>query len=202
MAIDNLSNGNYVLTASPTLTADKNRFVLFMWAAIASGPSAASMAGLDMVLYTETAIGDERAQIWGLAVPDSVPAGSYTITKTGGTNQRFFYATFTGVSSTAPVVDAAALRIGSAASNGTTLTVNCVKDGWVHDIVFANPAKTAGTGQSVIYNVTGRSGISYKDNLAAGTVNMYWSWIGSRSSYAVISLRPAAEQTVRPIIMF
>lgn len=202
MTITNLSNGDYVLTANPVLPDGKNRFVLFMWAAVASGPSSASMAGLNMVLYAETAIGDERAQIWGLAIPDSVSAGTYTITKTGGTIRRFHYAVFTGVSNTDPVVDNDAVRINVATSDSTSLTVDCVKDGWVHDIVFANPAKNAGAGQTVLYNVTGRPGISYKNNLTTGTTTTSWSWVDSRSSYAVVSLRPAPEQTIRPIIMF
>ena len=62
--------------------------------------------------------------------------------------------------------------------------------GWVHDIVFTGAAKTAGANQAVIYNTTGRAGVSYKSGLAHGTTSMAWTWTDARSAHAVVSLRP------------
>ena len=88
------------------------------------------------------------------------------------------------------MVDAAAFKSNNSSSDGDTLTVDCVGGGWVHDIVFANTAKTAGANQSVIYNTTGRPGVSYKSGLAHGTTSMAWTWTDSRFAHAVVSLRP------------
>jgi hypothetical protein len=86
------------------------------------------------------------------------------------------------------VVDSDAYQNSNSDSDGDTLTVDCVGGGWVHDIVFTEAAKTAN--QSVIYNTTGRAGVSYKNGLAHGTETMAWTWTDSRSAHAVVSLRP------------
>jgi hypothetical protein len=147
------------------------------------------IAGTAATMITEVRA-DEAAQIWGANIPDSTAAGNYTITFDGTCSVRKFIAVFTGVSRD-PVVDSAAFRNSSSSSDGDTLTVDCVGGGWVHDIVFADAAKTAGANQSVIYNSTDSGvGVSYKSGLAHGTTSMAWTWTDARSAHAVVSLRP------------
>ena len=185
--IVNTSNANFVITPNFTLPAGTNRYVLFMLAS-ADFPNIVTIAGTvaTMIVQIEA---DEAAAMWGANIPDSTAAGDYTISVDGTSFQRKFIAVFTGVSRD-PVVDAAAFKSNNSSSDGDTLTVDCVGGGWVHDIVFANTAKTAGANQSVIYNTTGRPGVSYKSGLAHGTTSMAWTWTDSRFAHAVVSLRP------------
>jgi hypothetical protein len=192
--IVNTSNANFVITPNFTLPAGTNRYVLFM---LADGtdkysyyPNTVTIAGTvaTMIVQTEPGV-SQAAAIWGANIPDSVEAGASTITIDGTSFQRCFIAVFTGVSRD-PVVDAAAFKSNNSSSDGDTLTVDCVGGGWVHDIVFASAAKTAGANQSVIYNTTGRPGVSYKSGLAHGTTSMAWTWTDARSAHAVVSLRP------------
>ena len=192
--IVNTSNVNYVMTPTFTLPVGNNRYVLFMIAAPADSysyfPNIVTIAGTVATMIVQTEPGaSQAAAIWGANIPDSVEAGASTITVDGTSFQRCFIAVFTGVSRD-PVVDAAAFKSNDASSDGDTLTVDCVGGGWVHDIVFADAAKTAGANQSVIYNTTGRPGVSYKSGLAHGTTSMAWTWTDSRSAHAVVSLRP------------
>lgn len=191
--IVNTSNVDYVITPTFTLPTGTHRYVLFMIAGVGNSysffPNTVDIAGTAATMITKTAPTEEAAQIWGANIPDSVAAGSYTITFDGTSFQRFHIAVFTGVSG-APVVDSAASRNNSSSNDGDLLTVDCVGGGWVHDIVWASVAKTAGAGQAVLYNVTGRPGISYKSGLAHGTTSMSWTWTDSRSAHAVVSLRP------------
>lgn len=189
--IVNTSNANFVITPNFTLPAGTNRYVLFMLAFAGVGvgfPNSVDIAGTAATMITEVRA-DEAAQMWGANIPDSTAAGNYTITFDEPCSVRKFIAVFTGVSRD-PVVDAAAFRKGSSSSDGDTLTVDCVGGGWVHDIVFASAEKTAGANQSVIYNTTGRPGVSYKSGLAHGTTSMAWTWTDARSAHAVVSLRP------------
>jgi hypothetical protein len=192
--IVNTSNANFVITPNFTLPAGTNRYVLFM---LAGGtdkysyyPNIVTIAGTvaTMIVQTEPSP-TQAAAMWGANIPDSTAAGNYTITFDGTTFQRKFIAVFTGVSRD-PIVDSAAIMSNYSAGDGTTLTVDCVGGGWVHDIVFADAAKTAGANQSVIYNTTGRPGVSYKSGLAHGTTSMAWTWTDSRFAHAVVSLRP------------
>ena len=191
--IVNTSNVNFVITPTFTLPVGTNRYVLFMLAeatdSYAHFPNIVTIAGTVATMIVQTEVSDTAAAMWGANIPDSTAAGDYTITFDGTSFQRKFIAVFTGVSRD-PVVDSAAFRNGSADSDGDTLTVDCVGGGWVHDIVFASAAKTAGANQSVIYNTTGRPGVSYKSGLAHGTTSMAWTWTDSRSAHAVVSLRP------------
>ena len=194
--IVNTSNVDFVTTPTFTLPAGNNRYVLFMIADTADGssafPTSVTVAGTAATVIAQTTLTGsetEGAQVWGAVIPDSTAAGDYTIVTVGSTFQRFFIAVFTGVSRDA-VVDSDAYRNGSADSDGDTLTVDCVGGGWVHDIVFATAAKTAGAYQNVIYNTTGRAGISYKNGLAHGTATMAWTWTNARSAHVVVSLRP------------
>ena len=190
--IVNTSNANFVITPNFTLPAGTNRYVLFMLAFAGVGvgfPNSVDIAGTAATMITEVRA-NEAAQIWGANIPDSTAAGNYTITFDGTCSARKFIAVFTGVSRD-PVVDSAAFRNGSSSSDGDTLTVDCVGGGWVHDIVFAGAAKTAGANQSVIYNSTDSGvGVSYKSGLAHGTTSMAWTWTDARSAHAVVSLRP------------
>lgn len=191
--IVNTSNANYVITPTFTLPTGTHRYVLFMIGDVGDGysyfPNWVDIAGTAATMITKVGPTDEAAQIWGGNIPDSVAAGSYTITFDGTSFQRFHIAVFTGVSGD-PVVDSDAFRNGISTSDGDSLTVDCVGGGWVHDIVWASVAKTAGAGQAVLYNTTGRPGISYKSGLAHGTTTMRWTWTDSRSAHAVVSLRP------------
>lgn len=191
--IVNTSNVNYVITPTFTLPTGTHRYVLFMFAGVGDGssyfPNTVDIAGTAATMITKTVPTEEAVQIWGANIPDSVAAGSYTITFDGTSFQRFHIAVFTGVSGD-PVVDSAASRNNSASNDGDLLTVDCVGGGWVHDIVWAGTAKTHDGAQTVIYNVTGRPGISYKSGLAHGTTTMSWTWTDSRSAHAVVSLRP------------
>jgi len=194
--IVNTSNVNFVTTPTFTLPAGNNRYVLFMIADAADGssafPTSVTIAGTTATAINQTAVGGaetEAAQVWGAVIPDSTAAGDYTVVTVGSTFQRFFIAVFTGVSRDA-VVDSDAYRNGSSDSDGDTLTVDCVGGGWVHDIIFATAAKTAGGYQNVVYNTTGRAGVSYKSELAHGTTSMAWTWTNSRSAHVVVSLRP------------
>lgn len=191
--IVNTSNVDFVTTPTFTLPTGTHRYVLFMIAGVGDGssyfPNTVDIAGTAATMIKNTAPTAEAAQIWGANIPDSVAAGSYTITFGGTTFQRFHIAVFTGVSGD-PVVDSNAFRNSISTSDGDLLTVDCVGGGWVHDIVWAGAAKTAGAGQSVLYNTTGRPGISYKSGLAHGTTSMSWTWTDSRSAHAVVSLRP------------
>jgi len=190
--IVNTSNANFVLTPNFTLPVGTNRYVLFMLADVTSGysyyPDIVTIAGTVATMIVQIGA-DESAAMWGANIPDSTAAGDYTISVDGTSFQRKFIAVFTGVSRD-PVVDAAAFKSNNSSSDGDTLTVDCVGGGWVHDIVFANTAKTAGANQSVIYNTTGRPGVSYKSGLAHGTTSMAWTWTDSRFAHAVVSLRP------------
>lgn len=198
--IANTSNPNHVLTPKITLPEAENRFVLFMAGTDATLPTSASINGLEMTLFADSGAHDEKARIWGLVIPNSWVAGAYTVTGHGEhTQQRWWLAGFSGVAKD-PVVDADGKRGGSATEDSSSLTVDCVDGGWVHDVIFAYPAKTAGAGQTVIYNVEGNAGISYKSNLTEGTATMYWTWTDSRWAHAVVSLRPAKAS--RGIIMF
>ncbi len=189
--IVNTSN-YYVIKPTFTLPTGTHRYVLFMIAgeggAYSYFPNTVDIAGTAATMITE-AVADEAAQIWGANIPDSTAAGDYTITFDGTSFTRFHIAVFTGVSGD-PVVDSDAFRDGSASSDGDSLTVDCVGGGWVHDIVWAGTEKTHDGAQTVIYNVTGRPGISYKSGLAHGTTTMSWTWTDSRSAHAVVSLRP------------
>ena len=192
--IVNTSNANYKTTPNFTLPVGTNRYVLFMLAdgtdSYSYYPDIVTIAGTVATMIVQTEPGaSQAAAIWGANIPDSVEAGASTITVDGTSFQRCFIAVFTGVSRD-PVVDAAAFKSNDASSDGDTLTVDCVGGGWVHDIVFANTAKTAGANQSVIYNTTGRPGVSYKSGLAHGTTSMAWTWTDSRFAHAVVSLRP------------
>lgn len=192
--IVNTSNVNYVSTPTFTLPVGTNRYVLFMLAGGTDSysyyPNIVTIAGTVATMIVQTEPGpSQAAAIWGANIPDSTAAGDYTISVDGTSFQRKFIAVFTGVSRD-PVVDAAAFKSNNSSSDGDTLTVDCVGGGWVHDIVFANTAKTAGANQSVIYNTTGRPGVSYKSGLAHGTTSMAWTWTDSRSAHAVVSLRP------------
>jgi len=192
--IVNTSNVNYVITPTFTLPAGTNRYVLFMLAdgtdSYSYYPNIVTIAGTvaTMIVQTEPGV-TQAAAIWGANIPDSTAAGDYTISVDGTSFLRKFIAVFTGVSRD-PVVDSAAFKSNDASRDGDTLTVDCVGGGWVHDIVFATAAKTAGANQSVIYNDTGRPGISYKRGLAHGTTSMAWTWTDARSAHAVVSLRP------------
>lgn len=193
--IVNTSNVDYVSTTLTafTLPTGTHRYVLFMIAGVGDGssyyPNTVDIAGTAATMITKTEPTAEAAQIWGANIPDSVAAGSYTITFEGTSFQRFHIAVFTGVSGN-PVVDSDAFRNGNSDSDGDLLTVDCVGGGWVHDIVWAGTAKTHDGAQTGIYNVTGRPGISYKSGLAHGTTTMSWTWTDSRSAHAVVSLRP------------
>lgn len=191
--IVNTSNVDYVITPTFTLPTGTHRYVLFMIAGVGNSysffPNTVDIAGTAATMITKTAPTEEAAQIWGANIPDSVAAGSYTITFDGTSFQRFHIAVFTGVSG-APVVDSDAFRNNSSSNDGDLLTVDCVGGGWVHDIVWAGTAKTHDGAQTGIYNVTGRPGISYKSGLAHGTTSMSWTWTDSRSAHAVVSLRP------------
>ena len=192
--IVNTSNVDFVTTPTFTLPTGTARYVLFMIADSGDGssyyPNTVTIAGTAATMITQTAPDDgEAAQIWGAVIPDSTAAGDYTITFDGTSFQRFFIAVFTGVSRD-PVVDSDSFRNGNSDSDGDSLTVDCVGNGWVHDIVWASAAKTAGAYQNVIYNTTGRAGVSYKSGLAHGTSTMAWTWTDSRSAHAVVSLRP------------
>jgi hypothetical protein len=191
--IVNTSNVNYVITPTFTLPTGTHRYVLFMFAGVGDGssyfPNTVDIAGTAATMITKTVPTEEAVQIWGANIPDSVAAGSYTITFDGTSFQRFFIAVFTGVSGD-PVVDSDAFRNGVSNSDGDLLTVDCVGGGWVHDIVWAGTEKTHDGAQTGIYNVTGRPGISYKSGLAHGTTSMSWTWTDSRSAHAVVSLRP------------
>lgn len=191
--IVNTSNVDYVITPTFTLPTGTHRYVLFMIAGVGNSysffPNTVDIAGTAATMITKTAPTEEAAQIWGANIPDSVAAGSYTITFDGTSFQRFHIAVFTGVSG-APVVDSDAFRNNSSSNDGDLLTVDCVGGGWVHDIVWAGTAKTHDGAQTGIYNVTGRPGISYKSGLAHGTTSMIWTWTDSRSAHAVVSLRP------------
>ena len=192
--IVNTSNVNYVSTPTFTLPVGTNRYVLFMLAdgtdSYSYYPNTVTIAGTVATMIVQTEPGpSQAAAIWGANIPDSTAAGDYTISVDGTSFQRKFIAVFTGVSRD-PVVDAAAFKSNNSSSDGDTLTVDCVGGGWVHDIVFANTAKTAGANQSVIYNTTDRPGVSYKSGLAHGTTSMAWTWTDSRSAHAVVSLRP------------
>jgi hypothetical protein len=191
--IVNTSNVDYVVTPTFTLPTGTHRYVLFMICGVGNSysffPNTVDIAGTAATMITKTAPTEEAAQIWGANIPDSVAAGSYTITFDGTSFQRFFIAVFTGVSGD-PVVDSDAFRNGVSNSDGDLLTVDCVGGGWVHDIVWAGTEKTHDGAQTGIYNVTGRPGISYKSGLAHGTTSMSWTWTDSRSAHAVVSLRP------------
>jgi hypothetical protein len=193
--IVNTSNVNFVTTPTFTLPVGTNRYVLFMLAEATDSysyyPSIVTIAGTvaTMIVQTEPSP-TQAAAMWGANIPDSTAAGNYTITFDGTTFQRKFIAVFTGVSRD-PIVDSAAIMSNYSAGDGTTLTVDCVGGGWVHDIVFADAAKTAGANQSVIYNTTNSGvGVSYKSGLAHGTTSMAWTWTDARSAHAVVSLRP------------
>lgn len=192
--IVNTSNANFVITPNFTLPVGTNRYVLFMLAdgtdSYSYYPNIVTIAGTVATMIVQTEPGaSQAAAIWGANIPDSTAAGDYTISVDGTSFQRKFIAVFTGVSRD-PVVDAAAFKSNNSSSDGDTLTVDCVGGGWVHDIVFADAAKTAGANQSVIYNVTGRPGVSYKSGLAHGTTSMAWTWTDSSFAHAVVSLRP------------
>ena len=191
--IVNTSNANFVITPNFTLPVGLKRFVLFMLAGVGDAysnwPESVDIAGTAATMITGTEPTNEAAQIWGANIPDNVAAGSYTITTSGTTFQRYFIAVFTGVSGD-PVVNSASAYGNVATGDGSSLTVDCAGGGWVHDIIYATPAKTAGANQSVIYNTTGRPGVSYKSGLAHGTTSMAWTWTDSRFAHAVVSLRP------------
>ncbi len=191
--IVNTSNVDFVITPTFTLPTGTHRYVLFMIGDMGNAssyfPNSVDIAGTAATMITKTEPTAEAAQIWGANIPDSVAAGSYTITFDGTSFQRFHIAVFTGVSSD-PVVDSDSFRNGNSDSDGDSLTVDCVGGGWVHDIVWAGAAKTHDGAQTGIYNVTGRPGISYKSGLAHGTTSMSWTWTNSRSAHAVVSLRP------------
>ena len=194
--IVNTSNVDFVTTPTFTLPAGNNRYVLFMIADTADGssafPTSVTVAGTTATAINQTAVGGsetEAAQVWGAVIPDSTAAGDYTIVTVGSTFQRFFIAVFTGVSRD-PIVDSAAFKSNDSSRDGDTLTVDCVGGGWVHDIVYTEAAKTAGGYQNVVYNTTGRPGVSYKSGLAHGTTSMAWTWTDARSAHVVVSLRP------------
>ena len=191
--IVNTSNVNYVITPTFNLPVGTNRYVLFMLARVSDGfdysTGIVTIAGTVATIVTTVPGPTQAAAIWGANIPDSTAAGDYPITVDGFSFERCFIAVFTGVSRD-PIVDAVAFKSNDASSDGDTLTVDCVGGGWVHDIVFATAAKTAGANQSVIYNDTGRPGISYKRGLAHGTTSMAWTWTDARSAHAVVSLRP------------
>ena len=158
--IANTSNHNHVIAPTITLPEAENRFVLFMAGTDSTLPTSASINGLEMTLFADSGAYDEKARIWGLVIPNSWVAGAYTVTRDGVyTQQRWWLAGFSGVAKD-PVVDADGKRGGSATEDSSELTVDCVDGGWAHDVIFANPAKTAGAGQTVIYNVAGKAGIS------------------------------------------
>lgn len=197
--IVNTSNVDYAIInagtpASFTLPSGTNRYVLFMIGLGGDGssyyPNTVTIAGTVATMIVQTApdLG-QAAAMWGANIPDSVEAGASTITVDGTGFQRCFIAVFTGVSRD-PVVDSDAFRNGVSTSDGDSLTVDCVGNGWVHDIVYTGAAKTAGGGQNVVYNTTGRAGVSYKSGLAHGTTSMAWTWTDARSAHAVVSLRP------------
>ena len=186
--IVNTSNVNFVLTPNFTLPAGTNRYVLFMLAS-ADFPNIVTIAGTVATMIVQIGA-DEAAAMWGANIPDSTAAGNYTITFDETCSVRKFIAVFTGVSRD-PVVDSAAFKSNDSSRDGDTLTVDCVGGGWVHDIVFADAAKTAGANQTVIYNSTDNGvGVSYKSGLAHGTTSMAWTWTDARSAHAVVSLRP------------
>lgn len=192
--IVNTSNANYVITPNFTLPVGTNRYVLFMLAdgtdSYSYYPNTVTIAGTVATMIVQTEPGaSQAAAMWGANIPDSTAAGDYTISVDGTSFQRKFIAVFTGVSRD-PVVDSAAFKSNDSSRDGDTLTVDCVGGGWVHDIVFATAAKTAGGYQNVVYNTTGRPGVSYKSGLAHGTTTIAWTWTDARSAHAVVSLRP------------
>ena len=193
--IVNTSNLNYVLTPNFTLPAGNNRYVLFMLAeggtdSYSHYPNIVTIAGTVATMIVQTTEGaSQAAAIWGANIPDSVASGDYTISVDSTNFQRKFIAVFTGVSRD-PVVDSAAFKSNDSSRDGDTFTVDCVGGGWVHDIVYTGAEKTAGANQAVIYNDTGRPGVSYKSGLAHGTTSMAWTWTDARSAHVVVSLRP------------
>lgn len=203
--IASTANDNYVLTATVTLPAAANRFVLFMLGdkgdgVYATPPTSVTINSQAMTLYTSAGTADECAQIWGIPIPNTWPAGDYLISVSGNAVfSRWHWAVFSGVSRD-PVVDADSQRIGISTNDFSSLTVDCVDGGWVHDIVWANPAKTPFTGQTQVYDVDGRGGVSYKSGLTQGTATMRWDWTNSACAHSVISLRP--HKSGSGIIMF
>lgn len=192
--IVNTSNVNYVTTPTFNLPVGTNRYVLFMLAEASDSyayfPNIVTIAGTVATMIVQTEAGaSQSAAMWGANIPDSTAAGDYTISVAGTSFQRKFIAVFTGVSRD-PIVDSDAFNSNDSSRDGDTLTVDCVGGGWVHDIVFTEAAKTAGANQVVIYNTTGRPGISYKSGLAHGTTSMAWTWTNARSAHVVVSLRP------------
>ena len=210
--IASTAHGDFVLTADPVLPAAANRFVLFMLGdkgdgVYATPPTSVTinpLSPLALTRYTTAGVADECAQIWGVPIPNTWAAGGgsgeYRITVSGqAVFQRWFWAVFSGVSRD-PVVDADSQRIGISTNDYSSLTVDCVDGGWVHDIVWANPAKTPFTGQTQVYNVNARGGVSYKSGLTKGTTTMRWDWTDSACAHAVVSLRP--HKSGSGIIMF
>lgn len=197
--IVNTSNVDYAIInagtpANFTLPTETRRYVLFMIGSQGDGssyfPNTVTIAGTVATMITQTAPNlGQAAAIWGANIPDSVAAGSSTITVDGTGFQRCHIAVFTGVSGD-PVVDSEVFRNGNSDSDSDSLTVDCVGNGWVHDIVWADAAKAAGAGQNVIYNTAERAGVSYKSGLDYGTTTMTWTWTDSRSAHAVVSIRP------------
>lgn len=192
--IVNTSNVNFVTTPTFTLPAGNNRYVLFMLAEATDNyayfPGIVTIVGTVATMIVQTEPGaSQAAAIWGANIPDSTAAGDYTISVDGTSFQRKFIAVFTGVSRD-PVVDSASFKSNDSSRDGDTLTVDCVGGGWVHDIVWAGAEKWAGGYQNVVYNVTGRAGVSYKSGLAHGTTSMAWTWTNDRSAHVVVSLRP------------
>jgi len=202
MAIVNTFNSNYVSTAIATVPSGTERFVLFIHAQVGGGaydipPTGATINGQAMTLYASSGNNEQSVRIFGYAIPDSWSAGNYTITPSGHSQfNRWHVAVFTGVDGSSPVVGGAGSRIGVSTNDSISNTVDTVENGWVHDAVITGVQKYAGSGQTVLYNETGRGGISYKSNVSAGTATMSWSWTDSRSGHGAVSLRPSVPKAV------
>jgi len=204
----------YDTSVSVTLPSALNRLVLFMGSTVdnsyVSVPTSvvfrvATGDDRPFTLYTQYASSNDASIIWGYVVPDDILAGDYLIVHSGHSSafQRYFGAVFSGVDKNNPVVDAKSKREGVATADGISQTVNTVEGGWVHDIVGANPAKSAGSGQTAYYNVTDRPGLSYANQpVSAGTKTMSWSWTDSHGVHSVVSLRPYKKSGGARIIMF
>lgn len=195
MAIANTNNDTYSINPDVVIPAGNNRFVLILLGGDNAGsgqfdpPDTMTLEGLSMTCYADGSTAQEVSQIWGVVIPNTMAAGTYTATYTGTNVQRWFSSVFTGVSRD-PVVDADIVYNIATNSNGSTLTADCVDGGWVQDVVYTTVGKDPTAGQTVIYNQAARPGVSYFSNVSAGTSTLNWVWAGDRFSHSIVSLRP------------
>ena len=181
MQINRTATSSSLLGTSYTLTTGSKRYLLFMANEI---PATAPAINGETMTVLESVSDTFAAVAYGLVVPDSW-SGALTVS---GSNVRYEKYEFENVDPNNPVLDSGS-HIDDSADISESLSVDCLQDGWVQDVIGVNTSPTKGANQTL--DRTGSTlGTSHYTTPANGSITMSWSWSGNSDiAMVVVSLK-------------